>query len=305
MVTGDKTDINTCGAVGSLSKYPTAFVDRIKGLNYRRLFMSLLGNQYIDLTAPNIEELSLSSSSKGNQKKFYDHESHSYIKLAFEYQGRTWRDYMVEHLAWRISTMCDTLGITVVKQDVVDTSLGYGCMSKDFSYNSNNEWVSADRLFGSKCPARDIGKSYKVYSILKSMYKKKCDIDIENYFVVMIIMDCLLLNEDRHYNNFGAFYSNGVYSVAPLFDFGLGLFEHDKCYDGLSMMESRAIAKCKPFDENCRKAVDMLFNIGLSNKVAQFIEGIRVPSKLLFPSEKAYEYFGDTIDWMRNKVCSK
>lgn len=267
--------------------------------------MSILGNQYIDLSGSNITELSLSSTSKGNQKKFYDNDSHSYIKLGFEYQGRMWKDYMVEHLAWRISTMCDTLGIEIVKQDIVNTSLGYGCMSKDFSYGTDKEWISAHRMFGSKCPAKDIGKSYEVYSILKSLYRDRCHVDIENYLIVMILMDCLLLNEDRHYNNFGALYSNGRYEVASLFDFGLGLYEHDKRYDGIDMQHGRALAKCKPFDENCRKAVEVLFNIGLSNKVAQFMEGLRIPGRLLFPNDISYEYFGNTVDWIRRRLCSK
>lgn len=94
--------------------------------------MGLLGNISIDLSSPNITELSLLSTSKGNQRKYYDRTNHCYIKEPFRYKGRTWRDYMVEHLSWRLSTMMDTFGVYVVKQDIVCTGESYACISKDF-----------------------------------------------------------------------------------------------------------------------------------------------------------------------------
>lgn len=52
----------------------------------------------------------------------------------------------------------------------------------------------------------------------------------------MHLIDAVLLNEDRHTNNYGIVYNKTTnkYRVSELFDFGLSLFEHDMQYSNMS-----------------------------------------------------------------------
>ena len=52
----------------------------------------------------------------------------------------------------------------------------------------------------------------------------------------LAILDCLVGNCDRHTRNFGVFFnsSKGEFSIAPVFDSGMGLFEHDYYRDKYS-----------------------------------------------------------------------
>ncbi len=261
----------------------------------------LLGNNYLDLDRDGIIEVNAGTTSKGNQQKFYDTINKSYIKLAFRYQDKEWKDYMVEHLSWRLSTMTDTLGIQIIKQDIVNTKMGYACVSKDFT-NGDYEFVSIYKLMRGHVPWKEHGKSFRIYNTLVKFVNDNCNIDITDYLVVMIIFDCLLLNEDRHYNNFGVLF-NGEFKVAPLFDFGLGLFEHDKMYNNCDLQKALSLCTVKPFDRNPFKPVEMLLNIGLIDKVTKVVAGIRVPSKVLFPNELGYEYFNFALERLR-ELCS-
>lgn len=273
----------------------------------------LIEMESIELDNPDIIALTLESTSKGNQRKFYNKRTHEYIKEAFYYQGRYWKDSYVEHLAWELASMTDTLGVSIVKQDVVylrgkaeyeNTRLG--CVSRDFLFYADREceWMSCQRVL-KNIPGRDLGKSFKVYTTLKDQFREECNVDITNYLVVMIVFDYLLGNEDRHYNNFGILrYMDMTFGIAPLFDFGLGLFEHDVKYSGKTLNEAVRLIEAKPFSTDLRKPVQMLCNLNAEKKlVARICEGIRVPDRVLFPSELAYEYFSEALDELR-RLCN-
>ena len=46
-----------------------------------------------------LRRLDIAGSSKGDQEKYYDEDRRAYIKLPFYYEGKYWKDYMVEHLS--------------------------------------------------------------------------------------------------------------------------------------------------------------------------------------------------------------
>ena len=135
-----------------------------------------------------------------------------------------------------------------------------------------------------------------------STIKKLCGIDITDYLIVMIVFDYLLGNEDRHYNNFGVTRVDGEYRVAPLFDFGLGLFEHDNVYNGHTLQEATSIMDGKPFHKDMSRPLAMLFNIGFKDKLCRICEGIKIPTRELFPNELGYEYFVGAITELR-RLC--
>ncbi len=51
----------------------------------------------------------------------------------------------------------------------------------------------------------------------------------ERYMLDLAVLDCLVGNVDRHTRNFGLFYNcdSGEFSIPPVFDSGMGMFEHD------------------------------------------------------------------------------
>lgn len=77
--------------------------------------------------------------------------------------------------------------------------------------------------------------------------KSECNLDITNYLIVMCVLDYVLLNEDRHLNNFGVVSGITGFRQAALFDFGLGLFEHDRRYNGKNYELAYQRTAGKPF----------------------------------------------------------
>ncbi len=258
--------------------------------------ISLMGSNdqshFIDLDRDAIVRLDIVSTSKGNQGKYYDLENKLYIKEQFDYQGVLWHDYKVEHLS---SILGDTLNtcISIAQQDIVTLSNGkYGCVSKDFAVGMR--YVPIAKFKEYKELAKIRGKSFRVFSgILNIM--TKCGIlesDAREYLYVMIVLDYLLGNEDRHYNNIGMLYSEelGKFSICPLFDFGIGLLEHDIKYRGRSLQQCLLMMDGKPFDEDLFKPVQMIINID-SGRVKNICRGIIIPDRELFPNDLSYDYF--------------
>lgn len=140
--------------------------------------------------------------------------------------------------------------------------------------------------------SRGYGFAKRMYDRILNIYKEECGLDASDYVDVMIVLDYLLLNEDRHFNNFGVLRKDdGSFGIAPLFDFGLGLFEHDTRYKGLDLHTAIDISECKPFCKDQWLAVKMLLNTGKADKVNRMVAGIRVPDRRLFPNNLGYEYF--------------
>lgn len=265
--------------------------------------MTSLANRprFIDLKNSSIEELTIGSTSKGNQPKYYNYSTHEYIKEQFCYQGVHWKDYMVEVLSSIIAKQLHT-NVEIIQQETVRLSNGkMGCISTDFSKDSY-EWIPLSRT---KCYdecRRERGKSFKVFSTIKN-YFDTMGLDIVEYLTVMIVMDFLLGNEDRHYGNFGFLRNRyGDISVAPLFDFGLGLFAHDTTYSNVPLLIAIQLMDGKPFDENLQKPVDMLFNIGYGSLIYNIFKDISIPDKKLFPSDLGYQYFVKSFTYLKERM---
>ena len=74
-------------------------------------------------------------------------------------------------------------------------------------------------------------------------------------------MDLLVLNQDRHFKNFGVFYNNikKQFEPALLFDFGMGLFENDNQFDDMNTLEEcMRYSYIDPFGEDPFKLAEEL-----------------------------------------------
>ena len=255
-------------------------------------------------------KLDIASSSKGEQEKYYDMENRSYIKLPFYFDGKYWKDYMVEHLSGKIFGDDYTLGVEIVQQEIVMTNKElYAVRSKDFCQDGE-QWLPMGRIYERfHVYIEDCRTGYDRLLQLINTAKDECDVDIVPYLTVMFIADLLLLNEDRHYNNLGLLYkADGRYSAAPLFDFGLGLFEHDKNYENKTLDEIDPFnIRLRPLGVEGLKALDYLADItGNREDIAYVVSGIRTDlEKALFPNENGYEYYIQAASVLRSRYERK
>ena len=126
------------------------------------------------------------------------------------------------------------------------------------------------------------------------------NVDISEYIVYMTILDYLILSIDRHYNNFGALIINGRFEFCPLFDFGLGLFEHDKKYTNVSLTEALKSTDFKPLGRKPDVVIKFLVSEGFGSYIHTLTENLHIPLKELFPNELGYEWFTHAYDVIMN-----
>ncbi len=250
-----------------------------------------------------LRRLDITGSSKGEQEKYYDDKNRAYIKLPFYHEGKYWKDYMVEYLSSRIFAEDYTLGIKIVEQEIVMTDKDLPAVrSADFC-TGDEIWLSMARIFERFGVYAEDARSgeERLWQIMNTA-QEECGTDISSYLAVMFVADLLLLNEDRHYNNFGLLYNDdGTFDRAPLFDFGLGLFEHERFYENKSLEEiDPENIMLRPLGVPGLKALEYLSALGYREDIAYLVSGIRCDlEKGLFPNDNAYKWYQYISDKLR------
>ena len=202
--------------------------------------------------------LQLGSTSKGNQEKWVEPNSGLWIKEQFYYQGKFWKDYLVEALASTIAEQMDLFGVPVLKQSICEIRSGskqtIGVYSQDFCKDAN--YISFNRILENSRGEVDFQMSAEErWNYLISVIMSYFDVDYTEYLTVMTLIDIIVGNEDRHLSNFGIM-ENG--KLAPIFDFGLGLFEHDRCYEGVPFNRCLGMMHFKPLSPDVQVATDFI-----------------------------------------------
>lgn len=212
----------------------------------------------------NLKELSLLSTSKGNQRKWVT-SCDEYVKEQFFYQGKYWKDFAVEVIA---STLGEQLGYNIVHQESViirDSCTGkytYGVVSNNFC-KSTEQFVSFDKLFSMNNYVFDYTMSPdKKFKDLVEKVHKFTGLDVTEYLIEIVLIDYLVGNEDRHLNNLGVKfnYVENSYTLAPIFDCGLGLFEHDDKYRAVRFSKCLEMMICKPFSADNQIITDWVLH---------------------------------------------
>lgn len=245
-----------------------------------------LESRVIDVSSFSVSK---STSSKGNQRKWSD--GTIWVKAAFDYDGRLWQDYLVEIIAADIGSQLDfnvvPQGLAAIR--VNDERERLGCWSTNF-LPEGYAFISFQRLLETYDFIAAFDKATKqqppsvMFEATKNIFEKITGLDVTHYLTEMLLLDYLIGNEDRHLNNFGVLWNaeNREFRIAPLFDNGLGLFEHDSIYDNLHLFQAIRKMKGKPFSKNLEKAVDMVDISGLAGKVIN-ISDLTFPNKLAEP----------------------
>lgn len=246
------------------------------------------------LTIIDVSELSplASSTSKGNQDKWYDHKNRLFIKKAFNYQNKVWKDYLCEQVAVKIGTQ---LGMVLantfpcVIYDHGKPSIGSASVS---FLHLEEEFIAFYRAL-LRAEVDYTVKSYQSRStseriaFITQIYAQQFSLDASQYLFEMIYLDFLIGNEDRHFNNFGVIRTSNGFRLAPHFDNGLSLFEHDTRYLGMPLDVCIRKMSGKPFNSDLKKAYLAAKEVFSDCKLSTdriSLDGI------MFPSNKAIEY---------------
>lgn len=209
------------------------------------------------------------TSSQGNQDKWY--QSGYFIKAPLVHDGLYWKDYKAEVAAYQIGSQ---LGLNVVKY--AECLIRYrhsvlnGCFSKDFRNSVYaEEFVSISKLtrgvqFFSTAHEKYCGL---IEFLVSQMGMNRNDVvfSIES----MLILDYIILNEDRHWGNFGVLRGNYGVKMAPIFDNGISMLSWG-FNKSLSKVRSRTFSSS--FDEQ----VSLVRPRKLSSKLSLY--GVDFPS---------------------------
>lgn len=252
--------------------------------------------------------ISIRTSTDGYQPKFLVENGKYFVKVQCELAGTLRDDWRVEDIASRI---CTQSGIYSVHQKPcrvkIITKTGrvknrLGVVSDNFERYGTN-FVSFNRLLNmckymfnmqeyNKSSNRD-----KLGMLIKAS-RQATGIPIQTiarYFYDMVTVDMLVLNQDRHFKNFGAFYNmrTGRMEVARLFDFGMGLFENDTIFDDTpSLKDCMRYSYISPFSEDPFVLLQDLLGI---ESYKRYLNSLNIGSlnlsSSMFPSKVAYEYY--------------
>ena len=125
-----------------------------------------------------------------------------------------------------------------------------GCVSNDF-LASGESFITLYRLhfnISGTDPAAVTSKMDYDDAIeyILDFVKKNTKLDISTYLANTFVLDALILNEDRHFNNLGLIYDGAGFRPAPIFDNGKSLFIGNSKYDPdkkITDNKSKAFAK--------------------------------------------------------------
>lgn len=248
-----------------------------------------------------LESLDLISSSKGNQRKWYDHSSRVFVKEQFVYQGVHWKDYLVECIASEIGAQLKLNAVTILEQKqcrIYDRgNYSYGCYSKDFREKADDMYVSFDRIMKLENKEWLLNWFPQIaFDFVTVTIKNVTGLDYREYLVAMCLLDYLIGNEDRHLNNFGVMKNQTGFKLAPLFDTGLGLFEHDRRYEGKTLDKALLLMQGKPFHQD----LEVILNCIARDAALKCMLVDMLPAKFtihsnLIPSSLAQEYLHHSV----------
>lgn len=234
-------------------------------------------------------ELQSIVSSKGNQEKWTNKSGTLFIKGQFLYQGKGWKDYMVEAAASFIGSQIRNTRIEVLQQEVCKIDESYGVYSRNFKMFEDEECITYARLLkasGRSFPENEMpGKKFQ--RIMQD-FKDLTGLDLTKYLITMIIIDTLVGNEDRHLNNICIGQRGKFFFKIPLFDFGLGWFEHDKRYENLNVQQAIDLMECKPFHSNPFAMINWLKR---QYDIKKYLPEKLIMHREFFPSGLAEDYF--------------
>ena len=240
-----------------------------------------------------------SSSSKGNQIKWYK-DGYWYKANQFGYEGES------EILASKVLG-CSSINNFVVYEPciVVEKREFSACRCASF-LGVNDVFMSMYRFFRGNGIDLDTNSEYLSLSpYVKMLYVSNLVSNMTRiegfleYVKYHLVLDALILNEDRHMNNMGFIYNiaSKTYRLAPIFDNAYSLLSDESEYGGkpieMLVEDTRAKPFSKSFTEQYNNAKSCNFRIcrHTFDTMVSMQEKTRAVEVLLYQARKYPELF--------------
>lgn len=208
------------------------------------------------------------SSSKGNQRKFYS--NGVWIKLDSENCSEGLAEEFVSQFC---SFIYDFPYVQYESSKFEYNDNEYnGCFSRNM-YNRQDivfvsfrsllkQWGIPQNIF-----FKDERVEVNVRNVIDLVYQH-IGLDLSDYFRRLLMLDCLIINEDRHIMNIGVCYcrSDNRYYEAPCFDNGSSLFCTNWTYRKRKTLEENidfAKSVARPFSKFYDKQLNAIRQLGL------------------------------------------
>lgn len=157
-----------------------------------------------------------------------------------------------------------------------------GCYSENFLLE-NEYLITLERLFRQYTGmnlTQELAKRRDITAKIRYLVDNVCEItklqDFGTYLTILLEMDAMFCNEDRHMNNIAVILNDctGEFRLCPYFDNGLALFADTRTDFGLdkSVMECLERIEAKPFSRNFdeqMEAAEELYGVHLELKVTK------------------------------------
>ena len=258
-----------------------------------------------------LERINSRTGSEGYQAKYYADNRKHFIKTQASLSGVLMNDWQVEIIA---SKLCKLLNIYSVEQHHCKVRNNNRILDAVVSNNFEQEYkelISFETLInkfdGSSTNESKFIKmsSFEKLNYCASMIAKITNINIKYTFKYMLdlaIIDILVGNVDRHTRNFGVFWDSFhcKYTIARVFDNGMGLFENDYYRDSYKCLDDRMRSTyVAPYGEDPFDMLEILKkNINI-NKIYNF-EKIKT-SDYVFPNTDAKMYFSEVLKQIKRR----
>lgn len=246
------------------------------------------------------------SGTDGYQPKFISDDGKHFIKVQARLEGAYADDYKVECIA---SDIGEQLGFFVEKQLPCRVNIKrrngmveqrYGAYADNFALGGVEfvSMIAIEEQLGIEVYSklRMCGTIEKVELLSKTLsaYTGESMDTCRWYMLQMAIVDILVGNTDRHLRNIGAGYNaiNGSRKLLPIFDFGMGLFEHDQyAKKHWNFQGNLDRVYIEPYGESPIDLINILgARYGIRQSCRDRVHGIRI-SDSKFPSRMALRYF--------------
>lgn len=219
-----------------------------------------------------------STSSKGNQEKWYDNETNKWYKLdQFGYEALA--ETLISLLLERSNIKGET-PFTFVKYEMAKIHVHgrdrTACSSNNF-LKEGQSIITVSHLFSRLLGSSLSGKLKKISSDKKRIeYLAQATVEytklesFPQYLTLLFEVDGLFLNDDRHLNNIAVIEKNGTYDYCPIFDNGAGLLSNVQ----FSPMD---IAPSGLIKEVCARPFNISFNRQMNAARGLFGKQLDVP----------------------------
>lgn len=262
---------------------------------------------YRTFKVDNNKALQKRTGTDGYQPKFLVEGARYFVKVQCKLSGEYVDDWRVEDIASRTGGQLD---LGVLKQTPCNVQISYtkykrtlkGVYSNNFEllgyrYRSFESIINSLGLETKRntnfIKMSNIDKIKWMATIISNhtsiSYNQYLD-----YLIRTALIDIIVGNADRHTRNIGLLYNinKQCEEVSPIFDCGMGLFEHDLWIKhNASFDEACGQLYIEPYSEDPIILLNELESeFGVKQKLKAKVNKLEI-SKSLFPSDNAYRYF--------------